>query len=622
VNSPFSWAISFRLSNAGSTFVGNYYNPMITKEHHHLMKIGLPNQWCLCAFSAQSLCLLLGCLLIGAGTLKAQTTLMETTIAANPLACHGDSDGQIVFTIAGGIPPYQYAWSTLGNSFVFAQGEMVLPATQLTVGGTLSADAYLLRVEDSEGNVLLDTFQLNEPPPIQILTIDVGNSNCGTDCDGFIAMEVGGGTGMLTTTWNDTEITGPNRTGLCANDYIFVISDENGCTQKGVLPIEGPPALQIETELSMPTCLGAQNGAINVEANGGMGEYAFSWSSGQQAASLSGLAAGNYQVSLTDAGGCSITGSYTLVDGPPLLPNLQINDGCGDGRIVVSTQPINGNLPYTYQWSTGQESAVLYAMSAGDYSLSLQDANGCNATVDFTIDYVAPLLVEASVTAVSCFAAADGQISLLTSGGQPPFSITWSNGANGQELTGLAGGEYLFNLSASGCGLAQLVQLPEPSEISAEVLFVEGNNNTLSATAFISGGTAPYLLEWSTGSTANTVNNLLPETVYTLWVQDANQCTATFDVIARLTTIADEVQGDLISIYPNPTSDLLMLVSTNTAAQAMPYQIFNSNGQLITTGQLNGPESELIDLRAVPAGIYYLRLLVDGQVVLKKVIKN
>jgi hypothetical protein len=97
---------------------------------------------------------------------------------------------------------------------------------------------------------------------------------------------------------------------------------------------------------------------------------------------------------------------------------------------------------------------------------------------------------------------------------------------------------------------------------------------------------------------------------------------ASFEVIARLTTLADDIQSDLINIYPNPTHDILRLESTNASILAAPYQIYSSNGQLIMTGQLNGSGNELIDLRTVPVGVYYLRILVNGQVVLRKVIKN
>ncbi|MEL7220250.1 MAG: T9SS type A sorting domain-containing protein [Bacteroidota bacterium] len=551
--------------------------------------------------------------------LSAQDSPLNVAVFASPLACFGDSDGQLIFSIEGGVPPFQYEWSTLNNPFVFAQGEILFPAEQLTVGGSLSADDYLLNIVDGEGQTIQDTFQLENPPLIQIAAIDVGNSTCGTNCDGFIAMGLTGGTGLLTTSWTDTEFTSSNREGLCAGEYVFIISDENGCTQKGILPIEGPAPLTLESAIDAPSCLGADNGAIEVTASGGAGEYSYSWSSGQQAASLSGLAAGTYQVSLTDANGCSTSEEYIILEGPQLASNLQINYGCGDGNVIVSTQPINGNSPYNFQWSTGAQSSILYGMNEGAYSLVLQDANGCTSSEDFIVDYVTPLSVETTVTDVSCFSAADGQINLSVIGGLAPINISWDNGMNGNQISGLNGGEYLFNLNASGCGYAELVNVAEPGELMAEVYFTPEENNTLSGTALLSGGTGPYILEWSTGSSNITVHNLLPEETYFLRVTDARQCTQTFEIIARLTNTDDLSAEERLVIAPNPCHDVLHLKFAETWRAPILYQLYDYNGSRLQDGQFDGDNS--LDLTSYPRGAYYLRLWVGEENLLRKVIK-
>lgn len=585
---------------------------MNNKEHY--FKRGMST-----SDSSSFLTLILYLSLTAFSGLSAQEAALEAHIFAPPLACFGDSNGQLSFSVSGGTPPYLYEWSTLSNPFIFAQGEMLLAAEQLAVGGTLTADEYLLKIEDANGELIQDTFYLENPPLIQITAIDIGSSICGTDCDGFIAMEVGGGTGLLTTSWIDTDFMGPDREALCAGEYVFIISDENGCTQKGILPIEGPTALQIESSIITPTCLGAHNGTIEIEASGGAGEYSYTWSSGQQEASLNDLPAGTYQVSLTDGNGCSTSEAYILPDGPPLSSNLQVNYGCGDGNIVVSTQPINGNAPFNYQWSTGAQSPVLYAMSAGNYSLVMEDADGCTTSEDFTVDFVTPLSVETIVTDVSCFGSADGDISLMITGGQPPFNINWDNGMNGNEISGLNGDEYLFNLSASGCGFAQLVNVVEPNEIMAEVYFTPGENNTLSGTALISGGTAPYILEWSNGSSNSTIHNLLPEETYSLMVTDARQCTNAFEVVARLTAVDELNAGEGLMIAPNPSSDIIWLVSSEVFSGDIPYRLYSNNGQLLRTGHWTNRES--LDLSMLSSGTYYLQLWVDQQLVLRKVTK-
>ena len=548
-----------------------------------------------------------------------QIHLLET----NDLACHGDSNGAITFAVSGGMPPYSYEWSQLGNAFVFANGQILQEGVTATIGGDLTANTYFLRLIDAAGLVVRDTVTIAQPPPIQVLDIVVADPSCGTLCDGYIALTVSGGTGNLTTIWTDNPATTNQREQLCSGEYVFILTDARGCTQKGAVELAGPAPLTLQATLNRPACAGAANGQIAIAASGGTGAYQYAWSNAQSSAMLTGSPAGTYTLTVTDASDCNLVASFTLPDGPPLNPNVQLNYGCGDGQVIVATHPLNGTAPYSYLWSTGQIAPLLSGMSAGNYGLILTDANGCRAETAFEINYVIPLSVQSLVEDVSCTGARDGRIELSIAGGVPPFAVLWDNGATTTRLTGLAGGAYLYNLTSAGCGLARSVQVGEPGLLDISIVFSPQTNDLLTGTAIVSGGTPPFQLSWSTGSTAFVATNLAPGTVYQVSVTDANGCVQTVEAEAVVTDLTAIFSGEQIRVFPNPCADWLYLQLPLTLIPEVYFGFYNSLGQLLAQGLCpNTPSEPLLEVGSFPAGVYLLQLDCAGVQVLKTIVKE
>src|SRR5690606_11978648 len=146
-----------------------------------------------------------------------------------------------------------------------------------------------------------------------------------------------------------------------------------------------------------PSCAQSSNGAITANPTGGTAPYNYTWSDISDATQMrNDLTAGSYQLTVTDALGCSVQKTYAL-SGPASLELVNAilqNPTCfddDDGNI--SLEVIGGVTPYSYQWAHGPVSTALNNIGAGNYTLTVTDNNGCNVTGDYTLTNPAPLTI-------------------------------------------------------------------------------------------------------------------------------------------------------------------------------------------------------------------------------------
>jgi hypothetical protein len=556
--------------------------------------------------------------LLSGSSLNAQVEPLTVTAFSEPLRCFGDLDGELSWEVSGGTAPYTYEWSRQNNAFVFAAGSQEMEGAFGPIGGGLEANTYRLKITDAAGAMVTTTVELISPPPIQVTAIEVVPVSCGSLCDGAILMEIGGGTGELTVIWaDDMASTSANRNDLCAGEYPFRLVDERGCSQIGIVPVDGPAPLALSATAAATSCQGGTDGSLSVAVSGGTGEYNYAWSTGSNSATMENVAATDYGLTITDDNNCMLDTVLSVSDGPELLANTQIGYGCGDGRILINPLPINGTAPYTYQWSTGQQSSYLYGASVGLYGLTLTDAQGCAVSETIEVQYVAPLVVTAQVTDVSCFGAQDGEVALDISGGLPPFTITWETGNVGMTVGNLSGGTYTYNIAASGCGEARSVQVAEPADIEIDVYYELQTNGLLTASAVVSGGIPPYQLTWSNGATTPDVYDLNPDQTYELTVTDATACTRQLEIQPALTSTEDLIIGE-VSVFPNPHYGFFQVATS--ASERSSYRIFSASGQVVRDWQTL-PFSGGVDISSSPKGVYLLQLRVGAKLATVRMVK-
>ena len=194
----------------------------------------------------------------------------------------------------------------------------------------------------------------------------------------------------------------------------------------------GPTAIASATPVS---CNGGTNGAVTLVVNGGTPAYSYSWSNGSVTQNLTGVAAGTYTVTVTDANGCTITTSATVTQplAPLALSTTQVNTTCGNSNGSIDLTVVGGTAGYTYNWSNGAVTQDLSALLAGGYSVTVTDANGCTATISVTITTSSAPIIVVSPDQVIC----EGQsVVLSASGAGVGGTYSWTPSATLSSSTG------------------------------------------------------------------------------------------------------------------------------------------------------------------------------------------
>lgn len=225
-----------------------------------------------------------------------------------------------------------------------------------------------------------------------MVTINIDQPvSCSGGSDGAATASGTGGTAPYTYLWDASAGAVPSAsvTGLPAGIYNVTITDANGCTATESVMITEPfSSLQgIVTIDNMISCSGASDGAATASGIGGTSPYTYQWTTGETTQSITGLSAGIYNVTITDANECSTT-EHVLISDPSFLvasTSVLNNTSCGisDGMATVSGS--GGTSPYTYLWSNGATTATMSDVPAGEYTVTITDANGCTASDMVTI---------------------------------------------------------------------------------------------------------------------------------------------------------------------------------------------------------------------------------------------
>ncbi|RMG88945.1 MAG: hypothetical protein D6706_22260 [Chloroflexi bacterium] len=280
--------------------------------------------------------------------------------------CNGNNTGGVDISVVGGTPPYTYAWSS-----------------GYTTEDLLSVPAGIYQVIVTDANGCQDTAQtvVDEPQPL-VSSVTVHHPACADQMDGSADLTVSGGTPPYTYFWSNFQTT-QDLANAPAGMYTVVITDANGCVRVDTATLLAPPEITVSVDITRPACNGADDGVIDLTVNGGTPPYQFQWSDGATTEDISSVAAGSYDVTVTDDDGCTVSESIS-VDEPEVL-QLQltaVDVSCiGDSNGVVVASVTGGKSPYQYQWSGGLgNTAIIESLPPGDYALTVTDANGCSAT--------------------------------------------------------------------------------------------------------------------------------------------------------------------------------------------------------------------------------------------------
>ena len=532
-------------------------------------------------------------------SLTEPTELISTLSTSADLFCFGDEDGSIVVSTTGGATPYYY---TLDNvSFQLSP-----------VFSNLGSGDYVVAVSDDNGCADTVEVTLNEPTQLSAVVFSSENVGCYGNNSGYLELFANGGVSPYQYSINggQTFQSSPEFTNLAAGSYSIVVKDDNNCSETLSATITQPEVLAFSVDANDVLCYGGNSGSIVFSVTGGTTPFEFSTDGGQTYGSLStvtGLASGNYVVSVKDANDCTVSGG-AFINQPAeelsaSVASLQ-NVLCrSENSGTVTINASGGTETYTYSVDGGQNfqtSSIISGLVTGDYEVIIADFNGCETTVAFSITEPAENLRIDLVVAedVVCFGDGSGLINIIAGGGTAAYEYSIDEGATYQssdEFSGLGGGTYYISVrDENGCIVADTAAIDEPSAPltiafngSTNVICENDTTGSLSVTG--SGGTPPYLyfLDGQNGQLSGVFSGLTSGT-YNALVKDLNGCVNSVDItIEAVSYLPDvdfsyQVAGQSVA-FQNSTSGAQAYTwyfgDGGTSTQSNPTHLYATSGQ-------------------------------------------
>ncbi|MBM3917330.1 MAG: hypothetical protein FJ349_06900, partial [Sphingomonadales bacterium] len=510
-----------------------------------------------------------GCIITYGATIQQPVAPLSMSGLVTPIACFGDNIGAVNIAVSGGTVPYSYNWN---NGLALTQNI-----------NTLAAGTYSVLVTDDHLCTITQTFVVTQPQAP--LALSETHQDAGCTGPGSIDLTTTGGTTPYSYLWSNLTFN-EDLYPAAAGAYTVDVEDANGCAATLSVTIINL-AIPIFTSITGTNilCLSDSTGSVDFSVTGGVAPFSFSWSNGDTTEDISGLPAGTYTVTVTDANSCIEIDSVTLTQ--PLtsiaITETHTNANCLDSIAGSINASVSGGTPgYTYLWNNGATTQDISGIQNGLYVLTVTDANGCQEALPVQIlDPSNTVMVASTVYPVNCFGGADGWIDLSPSGGMPGYVYDWGTGAIEQDITNLAAGQYYVNVEdVLGCGMFlsfNVTQPVGPLTINGSVYDVVclGDTNGI-VDLTITGGTSPYSYQWNNGATTQDIYDLSAGT-YSVIVTDANGCTASYSGIIT-------APGSALAVTLYPTAALCFGTPTGgvdlSVAGGVPGYTYSwSNGQ-------------------------------------------
>ncbi|MGW8315538.1 MAG: T9SS type B sorting domain-containing protein [Bacteroidales bacterium] len=468
---------------------------------------------------------------------------LVSTLTSEDVSCFGGADGSVTVSTAGGRSPYEYS----------IEGD--IDSTYQEEGAFNSMPAGTLTVWTRDNNLCVTTSEITLLSPDTIIITEetvTGTILCHGDSSVQISIgEVTGGTGPFTYSIDngDEFVVSPDFTDLPAGNYQTVVKDARGCTAMGALHLISQPDPLEFSDLQLfdvTTCADAEEGRILAVAGGGTVPYSYTLNGTENNATgdFTGLAAGTYEVLITDGNACNADTSVTVQAPDPLVfEQIDITNvtGCyGDANGSISVTTISGGttpLRYSLDGINFFASKNFNALPAGTYTITVLDDNGCSNDSTVTITQPDSLAIQsATVTQVTCADAANGVIEITATGGTEPLEYTLmppgTTNDNGI-FTGLAPDIYTALVTdAEGC--APVASEPifvtgppalVPDSVTESPISCNGADDG-SITIYASGGTPPYQysVDNQTSWSADSLFTGLAAGDYDLFLRDTSLC--------------------------------------------------------------------------------------------------
>ena len=430
----------------------------------------------------------------------------------------GQTNGAISITPAGGTAPYTFKWT----------GSNGYSATTQNISN-LTAGSYTVEIMDAGScKITSAPISVSSANPTFSLSNVVTNASCNGGDNGSIVLTVTGGNGNFTYNWtgsNTFAATTKNISTLKAGSYIVTVTETGtGCqVVSSAINITEPTVLTIGTPQKTDVkCKDESTGSIAINVSGGNGSYTYAWTgpnnfTATNTPNIGPLKAGTYNVTVTDAKGCTANTAVTINEpssgvtiGTPSVTDVICNGGT-NGSIVISVQ--GGTPQYSFVWSNQSTQQNLSNIAAGTYVVTVTDGNGCKNSKSIEVKQPNAIAITGSVSTsvIGCI----GTITLSVSGGTLPYSYAWTGSgitnSTNKDQSGLCPNETYSVTVTDGNNCTSTKQFTITGQIAPPIRLTDstvvsqagcpGQNLGAINIAF-TGGRAPFTFEWINASGA------------------------------------------------------------------------------------------------------------------------
>ena len=243
--------------------------------------------------------------------------------------------------------------------------------------------------------------------------------------------------------------------------YSMTFTAANGCDSTHTIMLEVNPEITIDLDITDVSCFGGADGGIVVNPSGGAGGFTFIWEDGTVGPIRTGLSPGIYMVTTTDGNGCAVENTVGIDQPTEITLQLILNDVTCEELGNARANAFGGTGDITFEWSTNETGAQILNLVAGTYSVTATDENGCEVSSTFDITGTLAPTVDITIDAVPTpDDPMGGALTANINGGTGPYDILWNSGQEEASISGLAGGQYIVEVTdANGCIALDTVNL-------------------------------------------------------------------------------------------------------------------------------------------------------------------
>jgi len=394
-------------------------------------------------------------------------------------------------------------------------------------GSNATPPSYPIRVNDSNGNEMTISSSGSLSPCSVACNLTASTSHNNTTCGGTngsaTAIPAGGTPTAYAWSNGGTAATISN---VAAGTYAVTIT-AGGCSATATAVISSSTGITASASSTNAGC--TSTGTATATIGGGTAST-YAWSNGGTTATISSLAAGTYNVTITSSAGCTATATTTVgSSGGITLSSTTTGATCGSNN-GSATVTVTAGTATGYSWSSGATTTTASNLTAGTYTVTVTGPGGCSATASAVVGSTGAPTITTSATGASCNTSNGSATVTVTSGTATGYS--WSSGATTATASGLAAGAYTVTVTGTGgCTVTASVTVNASTGIVINATSTNtscGNSNGTATINVTQGNATAY--SWSNGATTSSLSNLASGT-YTVTVSDASGCSATASVI-------------------------------------------------------------------------------------------